>query len=315
MTRNFLIFNALALCLFGCGGESKPGQANQTELDGPTYGYIKMLVDEAYRPVIETSIDVFDSIYRKAKIDARYLPEGQCMKALVDDSVDVIVITRHLTKDESDFFLAKSGGIPAKITAIAFDALAFILHPDNRDTVFTVQQIQEILGGKTRKWAQINPKSKLGDIQVVFDHAQSGTVRYARDSILGGQPVFAGATAVQTNEQVIDYVAKHKNALGIIGANWISDTDSGGVQKFLKEIQLADIAKVPGAEGFGPYQAYLAQGNYPFKRTVYIVNTQNRAGLGLGFASYLAGDSGQRIVLKSGLLPANTPIRLIQTHR
>ncbi len=33
------------------------------------------------------------------------------------------------------------------------------------------------------------------------------------------------------------------------------------------------------------------------------VNCQGFSGLGMGFASFVAGDIGQRIILKSGLLP------------
>lgn len=315
MYRKFLIFNCLCLLAAAACNDSQPanGQA-KAELDLPTRGHIRIMVDEGYKPIVETSLDVFDSIYRQAKIDALYVPEGQAVKGLVDDSVEVAIITRRLSTEEMQYFTAKSGGLPPKITAVAFDAVAFILHPANPDTVFTVAQIHDILSGKSTKWSQINPKSKLGDIRVVFDHAQSGTVRYAKDSILQGQPVFAGATAMKTNPDVIGYVAKNKGAIGIIGANWVSDTDDRGVQAFLREIQLADIASETGAEGFGPYQAYLAQGNYPFKRTVYVINIQHRAGLGLGLASFLASDPGQRIVMKSGMLPANVPIRLVKTR-
>ena len=83
----------------------------------------------------------------------------------------------------------------------------------------------------------------------------------------------------------------------------------------MKEIKLADIAPEAGAEAFGPYQAYLALGRYPFKRTVYIINAQARSGLGLGLASYLAGSDGQRIVLKDGLLPAQIPPRVMRPSR
>jgi phosphate transport system substrate-binding protein len=110
-------------------------------------------------------------------------------------------------------------------------------------------------------------------------------------------------------------VGKNKSALGIIAANWISDTDDAGVQKFMKEVRIADVAKEVGKEGYGPYQAYLATGDYPFKRTIYIINAQGRRnGLGAGFASYLARD-GQRIMLKEGLLPANAVTRLVKTSR
>ena len=299
----------IAAIIAACGPS---GEKSGKSLDTPTTGEITIMADDGYRPIIETSIDVFDSIYKRARINALYVSEGEAVAALIRDSIQVIVITRQLDSAELKYF--RSRGFTPKITPIAYDALAFILHPDNRDTVFTQSQIQDILTGKITKWKELNPKSPLADIQVVFDHPLSGTVSYVKDSVIAGAALSPNASALKTNAEVINYVGKNKNALGIISANWISDTDDSGVQNFLKTIKLADIASAAGEEGYGPYQAYLAKDWYPYKRTVYVINAQARPGLGLGFASYLAGD-GQRIVLKDGLLPANAVTRLIQVTR
>ncbi|MEO6039940.1 MAG: substrate-binding domain-containing protein [Saprospiraceae bacterium] len=299
-----------AICaLTACQKKDKNGKV----LDTPTTGTLRIMVDEGYRPIVETSIDVFDSIYRQAHIISTYTSEGQAVAALLRDSVQFIVITRKLTTEELQRF--KNRGFEPKVTPIAHDAVAFILHPSNPDTVLTLDQLHNLIGGKTQKWDQLNPKSKLGEVVLVFDNPLSGIVRYAKDSIAGGAELPANASALKTNAEVIDYVANHPNAIGIIGANWISDTDDKGVQKFRREIRIVDVAKTVGKPGFGPYQAYLATGDYPFKRTVYAVNSQARQGLGLGFASYLAGSDGQRIVLKDGLLPAQIPPRLVKASR
>ena len=55
----------------------------------------------------------------------------------------------------------------------------------------------------------------------------------------------------------------------------------------------------------------IAEGKYPLARDLYIVNGQGYSGLGMGFSSFVAGDIGQRIILKSGLLPAKIPSRRI----
>ena len=307
----FLILSSLLLALLvGCEpAKDKKGKV----LDTPTTGTLRLMIDEGYRPILETSMDVFDSIYALARFEPTYTSEGEAVTALLRDSVQVVVITRKLNETELQYF-AKRGFTP-KITPIAHDAVAFVLNPANRDTAFTIAQMRDILTGQATRWVQINPKSPLGDIRLVFDNPLSGTVRYAKDSIGGGAPLSPKASALQTNAEVISYVGKNKNAIGIIAANWISDTDDKGVQKFLTEIKIADIAKEPGAEAYGPYQAYLALGYYPFKRTVYIINAQARSGLGLGLASYLAGSDGQRIVLKDGLLPAQIPPRVIKPSR
>jgi phosphate transport system substrate-binding protein len=61
-----------------------------------------------------------------------------------------------------------------------------------------------------------------------------------------------------------------------------------------------------------PYQAYIALKQYPLWRTVQITLREPRVGLGTGFASFVASDKGQRIVLKSGLVPATAPVRIIE---
>jgi phosphate transport system substrate-binding protein len=42
-----------------------------------------------------------------------------------------------------------------------------------------------------------------------------------------------------------------------------------------------------------------------------LLNFQGGKGLGMGFASYIAGENGQRIILKSGLSPIKFPSREI----
>jgi phosphate transport system substrate-binding protein len=300
----------LLLSAFSCT-ETNPKTGKP--LDTVVTGHLRIMVDEGYKPIIETCIDVFDSIYRQATIEPVYTSEALAVDALIRDSIQVIVISRKLTDTELEFF--RKRGFTPPITPVAHDAVAFVVHPSNKDTVLTVDQMKQMLTGQITNWKGIDPKNASGDIRLVFDNPLSGTVRYCRDSIAGGAALPANASALQTNEEVIKYVSKFKGAIGIISANWISDTDDKGVQRFLKDVQLVDIAPAAGEEGFGPYQAYLQLGKYPFKRTVYIINAQGRKGLGLGFASFLAGSDGQRIILKDGLLPAQIPPRLIQIKK
>ncbi|MFN0013540.1 MAG: PstS family phosphate ABC transporter substrate-binding protein [Saprospiraceae bacterium] len=309
MNRILLLLSLIAL-LSGCQQRDKSGKV----VDSPTTGHIRILVDECYRPVIASALDVFDTIYPRASIEAVYTSEGEALAALLRDSTQVIIIARALTEAEINKHFTPRGFKPP-MTAIAHDGVAFVVNPANPDTVFTPDQLRGYLNGTVTTWRDLNPKSNLGNILMVFDNALSGTVRYVKDSIGGGTPLPKSAFAVQTNEEVIKYVASHKNAIGIIGANWISDTDDKGVQAFLREIELVDIAKEPGGIGFGPYQAYLATGRYPFMRTLYVINAQARSGLGLGLAAFLASDPGQRIMHKDGLLPATAPTRVIQIQR
>ncbi|MFZ1497212.1 MAG: substrate-binding domain-containing protein, partial [Saprospiraceae bacterium] len=157
------------ITIFGCNTK----HPDTKELDTVTTGTIAIDVDENYQPLLVAEIDVFDSLYPKAKILANYTSESVAVANLINDSVSAVVIGRKLKEKELDYF--KKRGFTPKETLIAKDGLALIVHNNNRDTALTVEQVKQILSGKITKWKDINPKSVLGDIQVVFDNPNSCT--------------------------------------------------------------------------------------------------------------------------------------------
>jgi len=63
---------------------------------------------------------------------------------------------------------------------------------------------------------------------------------------------------------------------------------------------------------YRPQQGFIYNKSYPFVREVYLISRETFVGLGSGFINWACGEQGQRIVLKSGLVPATMPIRLVQ---
>ena len=170
---------------------------------------------------------------------------------------------------------------------------------------------------KIKNWNEISEKNKSGKIEVVFDNPNSSTVRYAIDSICGGERLNGNLQAAQNNYAVLDYVAKRPGALGIIGVNWVSNPiDSTGLS-FNDSIRIMAVSKYRNAtikNSFKPYQAYMALKDYPMTRPVYIILSDPRTGLASGFTSFVSSDRGQRIILKSGILPATQVIRLVNVR-
>ncbi|MBN8684646.1 MAG: substrate-binding domain-containing protein [Chitinophagales bacterium] len=307
--QSLILFAALvAFSLFtACDN----GNSGAKVSDSPVSGELRIMVDEGFQPIISSAVDVFDSVYRLAKIHPTFTAEGVAVKALMDDSIQFIIIPRQLSAAELGYF--KNRGYEPETTPIAHDAIAFILNPANNDTIISVEQLKGIFNGSVANWSEISGKSSLGKIQIVFDNPASSIVRYVRDSI-SGAALPPNAAALQNNAQVLDYVAKNKNAIGIIAANWISDTDDKGAQHFRSEIRIVDVLSPLYKKPRGPYQAYLQLNQYPYRRTMYCINGQPKRGVGLGFASFLAGRDGQLIILKDGMLPASMPPRIISVQ-
>ena len=306
--------NILVL-LWGCWIFTACNTNGKTEVtDTPTSGQLNISVDESFAPIIDSHVYTFQKLYKYAKVDAAYKPEADVVKDLINDSARVIIISRKLTPDETKVF--ERIKLTPRVNRIAVDGVALIVHPDNPDTLLTLQQVRNIFTGKTANWNQITGKNKASDITIVFDNTGSSTARYILDSINLKQPLPPKVFAAKSNPALIDYVSKNPNAIGVLGVNWISDTDDSTAVSFSNKIKVVGVSKesnpVNSDRYFQPYQAYLAQGTYPLRRDLYVISREARAGLGTGFASFVAGDKGQRIFLKSGLMPAQGQIRLVQ---
>ena len=191
---------------------------------------------------------------------------------------------------------------------LAVDGLALIVNNSNPDTIISVKEIQDVLSGKVKSWSVLRPGSKLGDIEVAFDNKQSSTVHYCVDSLLGGTPINSpNIYAVKKSAEVIDFVEKHPNSIGIIGSNWLNDKRDTTNVTFKRNIRVMGVSKIHPAtvqSSWKPYQFSLYNRNYPLIRTIYALLNDPRHGLPWGFANFMSADyRGQLIFFKAGLLP------------
>ena len=303
ITLSIGCFFSLFLCTCSGNKVSEP-------TDTATSGEVNIVVDESFQQLFDTQIYTFQSLNNTATIHAKYLPENDALKLLIQDSCKVIVMCRDLTKEERKNF--ETANLYPISTKIAEDAIAILVHPENPDTTLTVPRLKSILLGTDSLWKQINEKSDLGKIDVVFDNAGSANARYMEDTLLQGKHFAGHVFAVKSNPEVIDYVSKNKNAIGILSVNWISDKDDTLTQHFLQKVKVMAISKDASSEAFKPYQAYIKTKDYPFTRSVYMINRQTRYGLGMGFVSFVAGKKGQLMILKAGLIPSIAPVRMVE---
>ncbi len=290
---------------------------NKPYSDTPTAGKVNITGDETLEPFIDATADTFMGLYQYAKLNVGYKSEADCFRDLINDSAKVIIVTRKCNASEEKYF--KSKNLIPTTTRVAIDAIALIVNKENQDTLLQLEQLKNILSGKISDWKNINPKSESGKINFVFDNNGSSIVRFLSDSLMNGQKNFPEyCFAASSNAQVIDYVEKNKGSIGVIGVNWISDKDDPRMLSFIKRIKVVWLSTVADPvypdNYFGPFQAYLFTGEYPLKREVYVINREGRNGLGTGFASFIAGEQGQRLVRLSGLLPSSPFTRDIRLN-
>lgn len=276
-------------------------QQSKTEVQTYTSGREKILVDESLVPIVEDQTYVFESTYQDAKLEIVAKSENELINSFLDDSAQVAILSRELTAEERKHFENKK--IEIRVNRFAIDGIALIAHNSLKDSTATVEDIIKVLRGE---------KSPLGNL--IFDNANSSTVRYFKDLAFVKVLPAKGVYALKTNSEVVKYVFDNPGTIGVVGVNWIVQppVELEEVVSSLKILGVKNVAGKPGSDAFyKPFQNDIALELYPLRRSLYIVNCEGGPGLGTGFASFIAGERGQRIVLKSGLLPDSIPSREI----
>ncbi|HHG85403.1 MAG TPA: hypothetical protein ENJ82_11710 [Bacteroidetes bacterium] len=277
-----------------------------------TYGEINIGIDEMLAPVMRQEVMVFMELFPEGILHPFYKPEGELIRGLLDDSLRMIIIGRELRADEAAQI--RQDKIRPTITQIGKAAIALVGHPSNPIDSLTENQLGQIMRGELSNWAEIGGKDEA--INIVFDHPQSGVVSFVQNRFMNeGDSLPANAFTAMSTEKVVDYVAQAPNALGLVGVSWVADRDEPQVRDFLSRVRLVrmqtpDTSDLPGV-WVRPYQNEIELDRWPLTHGIYAVSREHFSGLGTGFVVFVAGERGQRILLKAGVMPAYMPPRVV----
>jgi len=176
-----------------------------------------------------------------------------------------------------------------------------IVNKNTKDTLITLEQITNLMKGMRLP----------GFKGLVFDNPNSSTANYFC-ALTGVKNLPAeGVFSFKTNEEMIQYVAQNDGMIGVVGINYIFEP-SNEIRDNLDKVNVLNVLNLKDNKFYAPTQSSIATGQYPLARDLFVVNAQGFSGLGMGFASFVSSDIGQRIVLKSGLVPVKFPSRKIR---
>ena len=217
---SILALVAMMLVMASCGGEKK---RKDGRTDTTTQGEISFACDESFSPIIDELIGVYEMQCPNTKLKPIYTNEIDGVNMLLKQKTWLTITARNFTPKEYTYVKDGLNMLPEAVR-LAYDGMALICNNQNLDSCISVKDVKNILLGKKTKWNEVNPGSKLGEIWVCFDNRKSSAVNYCCDSILGGKPINSpNVFAAKNSKDVIDYVARTPNAIGVIGSNWLND--------------------------------------------------------------------------------------------
>lgn len=171
-----------------------------------------------------------------------------------------------------------------KEVEFAYDGIAVVLHPSNKVTDLTVEQLSKIYNGEITNWKEVGGVD--GPIVVVSREGASGT-RSAFEELIGLEDaggLLSDATVVEGNGNVQTTVANNENAIGYVSFSYIDNT--------VKAVSVNEVE--PSAEN-------AKSGEYSLSRPFVFVYMEDKDSDEVeAFLEFATGSDGQEFVEAHG---------------
>lgn len=300
-------------------------------------GSATIFCDDGFKNILDEEIEVFEYSYPESSIIPFYVSEGAALDTLLADGTQAIISTQELTKEQIEYMKSKFKRV-VRQNCIAVDAVALITNKENPVQSLSMSDINDIVNGKITKWNQLAGNDTTS-IKLVFDNAESSTVRFFKDKFLPKDAKITETTnsfAQKNNAEVFDVVKRDKNALGIISVSWLGDDLSAAKKvpmdqrmedyknetdtvatNLTTDVNIIKVSNPTEANDFSPvaykpYQAYIYSGEYPLVRKIYMVSTASNSTVLHSFYAFITGFVGQKIISKTGILPYHMNPRVVE---
>jgi phosphate transport system substrate-binding protein len=166
-----------------------------------------------------------------------------------------------------------------KVTAVARDAIAIIVHRSNTVDGLGLMRLQALFSGRVDHWWQPVDQESEVLVQPISREDGSGTRSSFEELVMGDQPVTPRALVVTSSAAVIEYVAEHPEAIGYVTI--------GSVTPEVKVLVL---------EGQTPTSSSASLGSYPLTRELWLVYLASGPEAVEGFVRFVLSPAGQQVV-------------------
>jgi phosphate transport system substrate-binding protein len=155
------------------------------------------------------TVSVASSNAGKGLID---LVDGKCDASLASAEISTVVKAAQALGREVD-------GSKLKMTVVASDEIVFVVHPSNKVTKLTWEQLGDIHTGKIVNWKEVDGND--APILVFTDAEASATRGMIKQVVMKNKEYASSAAALDHVSKVNDMVALHPNSIGGLGKGFV----------------------------------------------------------------------------------------------
>jgi phosphate transport system substrate-binding protein len=264
---------------------------------------ITVYCDEGFQDLINQEISIYEMQQPAKHIHILYASETEVLRHLFADSFSTVIVGRKLREQERNKIYQKTN-LQAEERVFATDAIAIIANRNLDSDTISYTSVLSLL---------INSSNEYN---LVFEGNGSGVINYMFAQI-ARTSIRPSAYAAKNLNELIDYLQKDSKGIGFIPFSKISDENDTSARQLLKKVKVLYVSK---ADTTGRIisatacQSEIADGSYPLDRPINIISHTLQDNVGTGFVNFLYREQSGRIILKSGLVPAIMPQRVINVN-
>ncbi len=232
-------------------------------------------------PVAQIMAEVFMDRNPDVDISVQGGGSGVGIASLLDGTTDIADSSRKI-KDK-EIAKAKEHGITPHEIVIAMDGIAVIVHPSNKISHLSKEQIKAIYTGKVSDWAELGGEKKK--IVVVSRDTSSGTFEAFENLTLDKEKVRPDALTTASNQAVVMTVAGTPNAIGYAGLGYLS--------KKVKPLKVDNVECT---------RETIISGSYPLSRPLFMYTNGEPGGKIKQFIDFILSEEGQKLVEEEGFV-------------
>jgi phosphate transport system substrate-binding protein len=233
-------------------------------------------------PIAQASLEAYMKKNPGVQISLSGGGSGEGIKALLDKTTDIADSSREIKKEEIE--LAEKNGVKPVAHVVAYDAIIPVVHPKNKVTNLSIDQLSQIYQGKITNWKEVGGEDLK--IVVISRDSSSGTFESWDHFIMKKAKVTPQAQMLASNGAIVTAVSKNRYAIGYLGM--------GYVNKSLKPLPVDGVK--------ASVETALSK-KYPLSRELYMYTDGEPTGEVAKFIAFVKSADGQKIVAKEGFVP------------
>ncbi len=276
---NFIL--ALLLILVSC---NNPSQKKQ-DADSKS---IKVKGSDTVLPVAQKEAESIMKSNPELSITIVGGGSGTGITALMDGNTDIAMSSRDLKGEEKLRLQEKQ--IQVQVKTIAVDALAVIVHPENKVDKLTREQLEKIFIGEITNWKEVGGD----DLKMVVYSREnsSGTYEFFKEHVMDKKNYSSTVLNLPATGAIVQSISQTKGAIGYVGLAYMNNS-----------VKPVAVSYDQGANYIVPSMSTAKDKSYPISRPLYYIYDEKSTEKVKVFVDFCLSAEGQKIVEEVGYIP------------